>query len=96
MCVYQGGSIYHCTHVPGPVAQSSAEIYYNSECTARISPSHFRMLNNEFLNKDPNVVTEQPPIIILDIKSSVCMENIGKETKHTRHTSRRMHFVRNS
>ena len=26
---YQGGPIYHGTHVPGPVAQSSAESEYN-------------------------------------------------------------------
>ena len=27
---YQGGTIDHGTHVPGPVAQSSAEIEYNT------------------------------------------------------------------
>ena len=27
---------------------------------------NFRMLNNEFLNKDPYVVPEQAPLIILD------------------------------
>ena len=27
---YQGGPIYHVTHVPGPVAQSSAESEYNA------------------------------------------------------------------
>ena len=27
---YQGGPIDNCTHVPGPVAQSSAEIDYNT------------------------------------------------------------------
>ena len=31
---YQGGSIDHGTHVPGPVDQSSAESEYNVECTA--------------------------------------------------------------
>ena len=31
---YQGGRIYHVTHVPGPVAQSSAESEYNATCTA--------------------------------------------------------------
>ena len=31
---YQGGPIDHGTHVPGPVAQSSAEIEYNAACTA--------------------------------------------------------------
>ena len=31
---YQGGSIDHGTHVPGPVAQYSAESEYNTACTA--------------------------------------------------------------
>ena len=48
---YQGGPIDHCTHVPGPVAQYSAESEYNSECTAWMSLSHFRMINNELLDK---------------------------------------------
>ena len=31
---YQGGTIDHGTHVPEPVAQSSAESEYNAACTA--------------------------------------------------------------
>ena len=53
------------------------------------------MLNNELLNTDLDVVPEQAPIIILDIKSYICMTNNGEDTKHTKHTSRRMYFVRN-
>ena len=34
---YQGGRIDHGTHVPGPVAQSSAESEYNAACTARMA-----------------------------------------------------------
>ena len=30
---YQGGPIYHGTHVPGPVSQSSAESEDNTACT---------------------------------------------------------------
>ena len=57
--------------------------------------AYFRMLNYEFLNKDPDVVPEQAPLVILDRKSSICMANNGKDAKHTRHISRRIHFVRN-
>ena len=32
------------THVPGPVAQSSAESEYNAACTAGMALAHFRML----------------------------------------------------
>ena len=34
-------------------------------------------------------------MIVLDIKSAVCMAKNGKDTKHTRHIARRMHFVSN-
>ena len=35
--------------------------------------AHFRILNNEFLNKYTDVVPDQAPLIILDIKSAICM-----------------------
>ena len=60
-----------------------------------MSLAHFRMLIHEFLNKDPDIVPEEAPLIVLDSKASMCMANNGKDTKHTRHISRRMHFVRN-
>ena len=56
---------------------------------------HFRMLINELLKKDPDMVPEEVPLIILDFKSANCMAKNGKDTKHTRHISGRMHFVRN-
>ena len=34
-------------------------------------------------------------MIILDIKSDVCISNNGKDTKHTRHIPRIMQFLRN-
>ena len=42
--VYKVGPIYHGTHVPGPVSQSSVESEYNAACTAGIDLAHFRML----------------------------------------------------
>ena len=91
-CVYQGGTIDCCTYVKGPVAQSNAESECNTTFTAGMSPAHYRMLNNEFMNKDTDVVTEQAPLIILDRKSTVCIAKNSKDTKRTRHMSRRMHF----
>ena len=72
---YQGGPIDHCTHVPGPVAQSSTESGYNAACTAGMDLAKFRILINELLNMDLDIVPQKSPIIILDIKSSVCMAN---------------------
>ena len=60
--------------------------------------TYSRIINNELLNKDPDVVPEQSPLSILDIKSAVCMEKNGNNTKHTeytKHISRTMNFVRN-
>ena len=85
----------HSTHVPGPVAQSSAETEYNTACTAGMALAHFRMLINELLNKDQDIFPEEDPLIVLDSKSSMCMANNGKDTKHTRHIARRMYLVRN-
>ena len=68
---YQGGPIYHGTHVPVPVAQSSAESEYNSACTAGMALAHFRMLIHELLNDDPDMVPKESPLIVLDSKSSM-------------------------
>ena len=57
--------------------------------------SHFRMLINELLKKDPDIVPEEYPLVVLDSNSAVCMDNNGKNTKHTRHIARKMNFVRN-
>ena len=57
--------------------------------------AHFIMLIHELLSKDPDIVTEEAPLIVLDSKSDMCMAKNGKDTKHTRHISRRVHFVRN-
>ena len=57
--------------------------------------AHFRMLIHELLNKDPSIVPEESPLIVLDSKYAMCMAKNGKDTKHTRHIARRMHLVRN-
>ena len=48
---FQGGTIEHVTHVPVPVAQSSAENEYNAVCTTGMVLLHFSMLIHEFLKK---------------------------------------------
>ena len=57
--------------------------------------AHFRTSIHELLNKDPYIVTDEAPLIVLNSKSAMCMDNNGKDTKHTRHIARRMHLVRN-
>ena len=70
---YQGGPIDHGTHIPGPVAQSSVESEYNAACTAGTALANFRMLIHELLNKDPDIVPEEDPLIVLDSKYDICM-----------------------
>ena len=53
--------------------------------------AHLRILIHELLNKDPDIAPEEDPLIVLDVKYSMCMANNGKVTKHTIHISRRMH-----
>ena len=53
------------------------------------------MLICELLNKDPERFPEEAPLIVLDSKSALCMAKNGKDNKHTRHISRRVHFIRN-
>ena len=91
---YQCGTIYHGTHVPVPFANSSAESEYNAACTAGMALAHSRMLIHELLIKDPDIVPEEAPLIILDSKYDFCMAKNGKDTKHTSHITRRMNFVR--
>ena len=43
----QVGPIDHGTHVPGSVAQSSAESEYNAACTTGMTLSHFRHSSRE-------------------------------------------------
>ena len=57
--------------------------------------AHFRMLINELINEDPDMVPKESPLIVLDGKSAMCMDKNGKDTKHTRHIARRMHLLRN-
>ena len=57
--------------------------------------AHFRMLIREFLNKYTDIVLEGYPPTFLDSKSAIFMAKNGKDTKHTRHIARRIHFVRN-
>ena len=75
MIFYQGVPIDHGTHVPGPVAQSSAESEYSAACTAGMALAHFIILINELLNEDPYMVPKEDPLIVLDRKSAMCMAN---------------------
>ena len=48
MIFYQGGIIEHVTHIPGPVAQLSAESEHNASFTAGMTLAHLWMLILKF------------------------------------------------
>ena len=52
------------------------------------------MLIHELLDMDPDIVPEEAPLIVLESKYDMCMDNNSKDTKHTRHIARRIHLVR--
>ena len=56
---------------------------------------NFRMLIHKLLKKDPDIVPEEAPLIILDIKTAIFMANNGKDVKHSMHIARIVHFVIN-
>ena len=60
-----------------------------------MSLAYFRMFLHEFLNKDPEIIPEEAPLIILDSKYPVCMAKNGKDTNNKSHISRRVNFVWN-
>ena len=41
------------------------------------------------------MVPKEDPLTVLDIKSAMCMDKNGRDTKHTRHIAIRINFVRN-
>ena len=53
------------------------------------------MLIHGLLNKGPDMVTEEDPLIVLDSKSAMCIYLNVKYTRHKRHIKRRMNFVKN-
>ena len=57
--------------------------------------AHFRISIHELLNKNPDMLKEEAPLVILDCKSAFCMANNGNNNKHTRHIAIRVYFVRN-
>ena len=55
----------------------------------------FHYVNSLIFNKDPDIVPEEAPLIVLDSKSAMCMDNNVKNTKQTRHIIRIINLVRN-
>ena len=57
--------------------------------------ANFRMFIHELLNEDPDMVSREAPLIVLDSKSAMCMAKNGKDNKHTIHIARIINLVGN-
>ena len=57
--------------------------------------ANFRILICEFLNKDPDIVPEEAPMIVLYSKSTMYMAKNGKDTKQSRLIKRIINIVSN-
>ena len=87
---YRGTPIAFSSNVPSPVALSSAEAEYNEACLACMNLAHIKMLVEDMIGKK----FAEPLPMLLDNKSAVDMGKTFKTTKHTRHISRRYHYVK--
>jgi hypothetical protein len=98
---YQGAVIAANSHVPIPVAMSSAEAEYMSACAAAMTSAVIRMLlydmrylgTNEYKLYD-HPIRFPPVILCVDNAATVAMSNSPKLTKKTRHIARHYHYVR--
>ena len=54
--------------------------------------AHFMVLIHELLNKYPDIVPYEYPMILLYSKSSICMAKNVKDAKHTRHIAKKNKF----
>ena len=59
-----------------------------------MSLEHFKMFIHEVLNKYPDIVPEEAPLVVFDSKSGMFMDKTVKDTKHTRHIARIIHFFK--
>jgi hypothetical protein len=95
-----GGCVEHGSHVPTPVAMSSAESEYLGCAKACMSAIHLRQLSYDLDNlgtADYNVdnsENEPPALIIVDSEAAMAMANSERTTSRTRHVSRRFFFVK--
>ena len=81
------------SHVPTPVALSSAEAKYNTAAVACMATSHVRMVSNDFEGIQVDAYGETPLKILLDSESAIAMSKNSRDSKRTRHINRRIHYI---
>jgi hypothetical protein len=92
MCMIQGGVVDAATVVPTIIAHSTGEAEYNTGALAVMATAYKRKIWNELLGKP---VDRMLTVAFgVDSKAATDMAKSRKETKKTRHVTRRMHYFR--
>jgi hypothetical protein len=88
----QGGIVDSAMTFPVPVALSSAEAEYNNLCAAAAATAAMGMLVQSLRGLNTDTPLGIP--ILIDNKACILMGLSVKDSKHTRHIMRRLHYVR--
>ena len=98
----QGGYVHARSHVPVPIAMSSAEAEYMLACSACMAASHVCMILYDYkylgttrqYSKAEQMTSIAPRILMVDNQAAVQMGMSNKLTKLTRHISCQFHYIR--
>ena len=92
MLFAQGGIVDAASFVPNPIALSSAESEYNAGAFGVTAAQHVRQLFQELHGLEPDTPLSIP--LVMDSSSAIAIASKSRDTRHTRHIQRRIHFVR--
>ena len=90
----QGGPVDFAAYVPSPVAMSSVEAEWNAGATAGMAMSHLRMLYNELIGTETDMIWNPPILMLCDSASAVTLANSERDVKSLRHCKRRLFCMR--
>jgi hypothetical protein len=88
----QGGIVDAASFVPNPIALSSAESEHNAGAFGVAAAQHVRQLFQELHGLDPDTSSSIP--LVMNSSSVIAIASKSRDTRHTRHIQRRVHFVR--
>ena len=88
----QGGIVDAASFAPNPIALSSAESECNAGAFGVAAAQHVQQLFQELHGLDPDTSLSIP--LIMDSSSAIAIASKSRDTRHTRHIQRCVHFVR--
>ena len=98
---YRGGVIEANSMLQIPVAMSSCEAEVMAACSGSMAAAHLHMLlydmkylGTKRYNNSQLALPNPPTVVMVDNEAACKMSLNDKLTKHTRHISRRFHYVR--